>query len=366
MIHKQVENGLSIYKVQNKEIADFIASKHYKSLSVKPISVPRALSYYQNPRAEADDVVIYLLYRADELIGFRTILPDYAYDGTKQIKFGWCSGNWIAPAHRRNGYSTLLLKEAYHDWSHKLMYTNYAQSSYFLYTKSNLFTSLKQRKGLRFYGAVNMDELLKYRKGYRFIRIFLPLVNLGVGIAARMKRLMYTPYKLNVNDIEVRTDYTPGFIDSKLNAQSLFKRDDDDFSWIHNYRWISDDPALRNLHYPFSAYDGCFRYYYVQIHIKDKAPLKLMLSHRSRHLKVLYSFIDSDPGKAARFIMNFCYEQHIQLLTVLDRSFAGELSKIRKPFVTVKPYKMNIFTTFSVREMEKLKIHDGDGDYVFT
>lgn len=366
MIKKQIDDKLYLKKVRVKEIPGFIQSAFYQSLLVKPISGLRAKSYYHNPRASEDDFVLYLLFETDQLVGFRTILPDIVAPHSLNIKFGWCSGNWVAPEHRRKGFSKILLDEAYADWDNKLMYTNFARESHLLYNKTNYFKVLSERTRIRFYGKVNAEKLLKNRYYFNRIKPVLPIINIAIRAISRIKKSLFKPYKLEAHSVEVTTNYPKNFIAKKISEQDLFARNKLEFKWADEYPWLSADQSNQNINYPFSLYEPNHQMWYITLKNDNKEPLKLILSSRGKNLKLLYNFSRDQNVLAAKVIINFCYTNDFETFSLMDNELAGIIIKLKKPFIARKKSRMGIYSTFEVNGIESYHIQDGDGDYMFT
>ena len=60
-----------------------------------PITKHRALSYCRNPRADADDPVLLVAYRDDQVIGYLGILPDIIFANDVGYKMGWLTSWWV-------------------------------------------------------------------------------------------------------------------------------------------------------------------------------------------------------------------------------------------------------------------------------
>ena len=133
---------LEIKKIRLKELNDFVKSEMFNQFEILPISPERVKSYINNPKAKPEDVVLYLGSINNALVAFRSLFAGELISDDLKTRFAWCSGNWVAPEFRRKGFSEQLLKEAYSDWSGKLMFTNYAPNSENLYLKTGWFHSI--------------------------------------------------------------------------------------------------------------------------------------------------------------------------------------------------------------------------------
>ncbi len=117
---------MEIKKIRLSELEEFANSTQFQSFENKPITTFRVASQIKNPRAQPNDYVLYMGFVDDKLVAYRTLFGDHITKQGKTIRFGWCSGAWVHPGFRKEGFSTLLLNEAFDDWEGKLMFTNYA------------------------------------------------------------------------------------------------------------------------------------------------------------------------------------------------------------------------------------------------
>ena len=151
---------IKIIKIKLKNLLEFVESTTYQKFRNKPISILRVQSYINNTQANKEDVVLYMAFIDNELVGYRTILSDVFYDKNTKQKFGWLSGNWVHPKYRRKNISTKLFNEVIKDWDSRLMYSNYAEESKAVYDKTETFTTLKSLHGIRYYRRVCLADIL--------------------------------------------------------------------------------------------------------------------------------------------------------------------------------------------------------------
>jgi len=155
-------NFSTIHIIRKSEIAIWLRSESFKNYEFIPLSQLRAESYINNPHANPDDPLVFMLMKVDQVIAFRTVLPDkwYSKDG-QTIRFAWLSGSWVHPSYRRKGYSTHLLKAVEKHWQGRLMYTNNAAASKKLYDKTCNFVSVAKFSGIRFYTVGGLLGLIE-------------------------------------------------------------------------------------------------------------------------------------------------------------------------------------------------------------
>lgn len=366
MIEKPLANNLILTKICVSELTEFITSDVYKNYPIKPISLLRAKSYIENPRAEQNDYVVYTLEYKGNLLAFRTVLPDLAFEKNAPIRFAWCSGSWVHEKQRRKGFSKLILDEVYKDWNKKLMYTNFADASHNLYTNSGYFKLLNKREGARFYGKFKVENILKDRNFYPYIKPFSPLINGIIRIGSFIKKAIYKKSKPEFSEIAIDSTYQAGFISQNEKANSLFKRGDNEFEWIISKPWISNLASIDKENYPFSAFSDEFNYYFIYLKTKENKRHKLILSERNKNIKVLYAYYSDDITDLGQFIIDFCFDKKSETLTVLDENLKLVLWDLKSPFIWKKLYHMNIYSTFKIEDSQLYNAQFGDGDVAFT
>ncbi|MDA3879797.1 MAG: hypothetical protein PF436_05350 [Prolixibacteraceae bacterium] len=356
-----------IEKVRLGELRGFYKNTKFANGSVMPISAPRVESYISNPNGSPEDVVLYYLLVNNEVIAFRTLFADVVKTFAGDVKFGWCSGTWVHPKYRRKGLSGLLLKEAYADWNKRLMFTNYAPESEKGNLKSGIFTKLAERNGSRFYLNANYKTLLMRKANNMLIRNFVGLFGVLIQTYSCFKLKLYRPHNFSNYKIEEKLSYEDSFFDSEDLKELAFNRDKKVYRWIFNYPWITTTEE-NGFIYPFSLYRKSFQYYFISLQKDESHIAKMILSESEGRVKLLYASSKSEEGKGLlmRYLSDWCANRKIETLTVLDSEWCGIIKNVKNPFVWEKRFSMHIFTTFSVKNKEKLKIHDWEGDCVFT
>jgi hypothetical protein len=352
-------DNMQILKIAIHEMDEFVKSDLYKKFKIKPISPNRVISYKNNPRSESTDKVIYLLLKNNELACFRTLVPDKVFTKEETIRFCWLSGNYTKPEHRRKGYSKILLNEILKDWDNKLMYTNFAMESHFLYSDSGKFDKLTERSGRRYYGKINLKTYIHNSK----VSLLLPFGNMLLKIASSIKRFKYKPYK-SIKTIKQLSEI-PEDAGTILNLETnLFKRTQSEFNWIKKYPWLTTDEKHVGFLYPFSFYTKSYNYYYIEVK-QNTQTANILILDREGDLKVPYARF-SDNFTAAKAILNYCYQSKAKTLTILNKELSLAVSQLKKPFVYSKVFKMGIYTSFPIKNSENYTFQDGDGDNVFT
>ncbi len=361
--------NLRIEKIRLKDLEGFVQSEAFQQFTTIPITVLRAISYINNPNAQPGDVVVYIGFIEKQLVAFRSLFAGNILSGNQTIRFGWCSGNWVAPDFRRKGFSEQLLLEAFTDWGGKLMFTNYAPNSEQLYLKTGKFQSVHQFQGFRGYLFPKTTKLIsEARKSWvtKFVFSFIDVIITVFSLA----RVSF--FSSNSNpDFRFETIQFPDDECYQLlqnNPSNLaFGRGEAELKWIFHFPWISENKDFASDKYPFSSYSNSFICQTVKVFIKNRVVGFFIFSVRKGHLKTLYfNLPDGIEKEIADYLRQYCAKQKIEVITVYKKELAQQLSEQNFPFLRTKKYGQKIYSSFEIDNSANLMFQDGDGDMFFT
>ncbi|QNM84267.1 hypothetical protein H9W90_08580 [Polaribacter pectinis] len=366
---------ISIQKITVQELEDFVSSSVYLALKDKPISKPRAISYVNNPRAKKNDVVLYLGFLEDELVSYRTILPDIFFNENKPTSFGWLSGNWVGEKHRRKGISTLLFKEVLKDWEGKLMYTNYAEASKLVYDKTDEFLLLKELKGTKYYNRFCLADILPTKnKLFEKTKMLWQVLDVILNVFVDFKNLFSSSIK-NRFSVKVNENSSTSILafTDNFTSQNLFRRSEEEFNWIQKYPWVLTDEVSRKASeaYNFSLYSNNFESnFYTVYNVANNLIGRILITIRDGHVKIPYAFfLEENSKEIASFIIDKCNKEKIKTIVVYNQKLETELNE-QLSFVTKKEFSQKYFITKklekSIKKTSEITIQSGDGDVVFT
>lgn len=363
-------------KIRIGELEAFAQSSEYKQSDVIPISSNRIKSYVNNPRADKNDVVLYMLFEGEKLIGFRTLFADTLMRDGQTLKFAWLSGSWVRREYRRMGIATQLLDELFTDWDGKILYTNYAPNSKALYDKSKKFVSLLEKQGIRYYFRFHTAVLLKnrnafFRRFYFALRLFDISMNLLFSpyYFIQKKRFKSWPFRVewrNAQNSHECLNYMAA------NPGSVFNRGDSEFRWILGYPWVTQ---INNdeQSYPFSSYTTGF--YYKNLLIRDQnGSIRglTLLKIRKGAVTVPYFHADSDSvARLSRAIVVFCHKINANSLTLYQGAVLEKLERRYGVSIIKKYMKQKYFIATKLESRwnmsaRQISVQDGDGDCIFT
>jgi len=361
--------NLEIEKIKLEKLETFIKSKRFQSFEKIPISQHRVESYLNNPHALPDDFVLYMGFSDEKLVAFRTLFADVAYQGSQSIRFGWCSGNWVHPDYRRQGFSEKLLRETYSDWNQKLMFTNYAPNSEKLYLKTGWFKAIHQFEGARAYLFPKIRKLKMNSKDNFFKKAFYSILDFDIEFISTVRLLFYHEPKPDKFRFELIGKPDAGCYQylRKNQPEHLFRRYENELKWIFSFPWISQSKTESGEKYPFSWFADDFQYHTVKFSKDNKLEGFCIFSVRDKYLKTLYFAGAEDViPELAAFLKSFSKKHRIEVVTVYKKELAAQFLQRNFPFLRVKKYGQKIYSSFELSESTKTVFQDGDGDVIFT
>lgn len=353
-----------------EELEDYLAPLYSVPGSTVPISPLRLQSYLANPRANSNDVVLFEMIHKNQLVGYRTLLPDLFYDqkGVPQ-RFAWLSGNWVFPGERRRGISTHLLLEAEKKWEGRLMYTNYAPDSKALYDHTGRFPTIARREGRRYYLKSNAEELLGERiKSTSLLRLGDKLVN-----QLRERKLENYTFRENSKistEAISRPDQDLAEMISALQKESLFRRDMAVFNWALDKPWVSDQkPEPLDYHFSYGASRFENLLYAFRNQESGKSGFLWLIVHNST-LSAPYLFNEDSEilSTMASTLVKTMIGRDCSHTTIRHPGLNEKLGVFGKLFLTSREMPQLVFAhkNISHRIPSEAEIQDGDGDVMFT
>jgi GNAT superfamily N-acetyltransferase len=352
------------------ELHDYIASESYLQSDIVPVSTERVRSYTHNPRADQQIPVLFTLTENDRLIAYRTVLPDFFYHGTEKIAFAWLSGNYVAPEQRRKGLSTKLFKTVEEAWRGKLMYTNYAPASKAVYDNSGAFTQFMVRPGKRYYMRSALSTLYKDR--FR-PKVLLELTDWAVnGIHDLLSdNNMQFPLPPDTSAMQIETlDPTTKAIIAENNGGSLFGREAEELEWIHSFPWVTEN-AEQNLpgQYHFTRKVATFKSLWYKIeHTKGTAFLWITVVNDKLSVPYFFYSYPIHLVAARQLVLKEMVNNACAYVTIRHPELGPVLGTRKNPFILSRnmPQRYFAHSSFVDEIPADKKVHDGDGDCVFT
>ena len=375
---------MKIQKLTVAELADWVESEVYSQLPIVPISRERALSFLHNPRSLPSDTICYLAWKGEELMGFRTLLVDYYYTDTSFKKFAWLSGVWVAPAYRREGIATVLLKALWEDWEGRLMVANMSPAARTLCMNSGLFQSYYVKPGKRYYVRFAFHQLLAPR--HRVFRQLSGFIKVGDHILNVFNDRKLLIQRSRISDGEIPYKVLPkldtewiSFLQNTPDT-SLTRRGPKELQWMQDFPWVKkakySPPNQQN--YPFTHIENAYQEMNLGIYDLNNNPRALMIFLRvGRHMTIPYLLGENLNTLEPEFwenvrtlILFYLIHWKCDMLTVYHRHLVSILDRTKGAFLYKKPFEETYLASSSLLpdlpNPEHLIWQDGEGDAGFT
>lgn len=368
---------LQILKYNSTKLEEYVNSDEFNSLENIPISTHRALSYFKNPRLDQKDNLLFIGVKDGNIVGYRTVLPDFLVKGNEKIKFAWFSGNWVHPKYRRQGISSQLLKEVITDWESNLLYTNYAPASKAVYDKSNLFKEIHQKEGYRIYFKSCIAILLAPKSDiFKKMSFLLHIIDWILNIFLSIYYSFFNSRLLKTELRAIQTDkIDPDTIEFlNLYNKTLTQRSKSEFDWIINYPWIKQekDSDPLNMKYHFSTTAKSFSTQYYKIFNDNNEIIAfLIFKERNRVLDIPYLFLmQGFESDILKIIINLCFNHKTKFITFYHEYLVKVLKSNSMKFFIKRKLSRKYFASDKLHRLiegvENINFQDGDGDCVFT
>jgi GNAT superfamily N-acetyltransferase len=366
--------NLSIKNIKLGELDGYLQSEEYKKSSFVPISKIRALSHINNPRANKNDICLFLAYNNRALIGYLGAIADSLFIDENPERVYWLSCMWVLPEYRRDGVALKLLVHAYDCFKGKVLITNFIPRSKGAFDRTSQYFDLAKLNGVRAYALLDSKTLVtrRYPK-LKYIKPVLKVID-GAGNLFLQYRQKQTLKKLSLTcsytEIKSFDASIRSFITDKVNT-SLFRRGVDGFNWIKNYPWVikvdkQTDEAKR---YYFSQESEDFEQLFIKVQQKDAIVGILIITIFRGELKIPYLFYKLEfVEDMARYIARLLIGKGVKTYVGYDALINEKLSSLGIFFHT----RPSIYGFIAGKEMEQMlkgkdvKLFYGDGDGAFT
>lgn len=365
--------------LQLRELKEYVCSDAYTQSDYIAISKQRALSQERNPRAKPEDVVLVLVYEAEELVAYLGVFADDLHFEQGIEHVGWLSCMWVNPKMRGKGIAKQLLQTVLEAWEYKILVTEFTPAAKGLYDRSRHFVDLAKPKGWRGYLRPNLATLLpkkslhwqKWQPLLKIADAVLSLPNvLRLWLHGRpsIEKQGYSFEYLAELDDEAWT-----FIQAQQNGE-LIHRNREELNWLLRNPWLLQAPLQdRNAkRYHFSSVASTFYFLAIKLYNpKLEVVAVIIMSYRAGAVKLPYVYVQTGMEE----ILWQLIDQHLlamraETLTVFQPLLVSILPLRKHPFFRLRAFQRHYIISKVMQETLKatntIILQDGDADAAFT
>ena len=366
---------LSIKSLNREALDNYIRSKEFNEAVFIPITSHRALSHINNPRADADDALLFLAYTNHTLVGYLGVLADWIYTPEgKRLKCGWLSCMWIDPSQRGKGISKKLVRQALAKWNDCILVTEFTPAAKGLYDRLGVFKDLQILPGIRIYRRLDLTKFLPPK--HQLFSKSKKLLSLTdrIGNAVLDLRFIFdSPRKPSgVHYFESLNDTHQRYLKTRCTT-TLFQKSIHDINWMLKYPWIlpGSQPTGESRRYHFSAIDSTFDFKGIHL-VNDNEAITglLVFAIRGTNLKIPFCYFDEDQlQRVVDLIRYLLYHWRISTFTTFQPRLVKALENSRKIALYKKSVRRHFIISKAMEDFDGSQsrlIQDGDADCAFT
>ena len=359
---------MTLRSLNAAELLDFVASPAFRELPTLPIAPLRARAQARNPRARANDALLFLAYAEDgSLAGYLGTLPGPAANRHA----AWLSCIWTAPAARGQGVAKKLVRAAYAAYDGYLLLTEFTGPARRLYDRLGLFRPLREQAGLRLYFRSCLGPALPPRGGmWGRLTPLWRTVDGALNIVLD-QRLRWSPHAVAPTGWTVAPQLTPECTDWLVAHQAgeLFPRCPAELHWMLDHPWVHTGPDPERIaeRYHFTARADRFS---TEVWTLRGAAAELravvILRQKDREGKLIAAYFAPAATEAvAHGILHWCVQRRLNWFTTYDARLLPALHTLGPALyrrVRSRRYYQSDRLAAIWGENPSGRIQDGDGD----
>lgn len=366
---------MRIREIRHKELQNYIDSKEYLASKYIPISQHRAVSHIRNPRAQAEDLVLVLVYdEQQEMVGYLGVFPDELHFQSGVERAGWLSCMWVNPKMRGKGIAKKLINTVFEAWGHRILVTEFTPAAKGLYDRTEQFLDLAKPKGIRGYLQLNLSYLLpKKTESWKRWTPLLAMVDGIFNFFNNIRLLGFSAQPPRFVYIDSIDEESTVFIE-QFKQKELLNRQAVDLQWIVKNPWLLSSPTLdyNAKRYHFSSVDRRFQFLNIKVYNQQNQLIGfLMLAVRGDNLKVPYAYFDELYTAAImQVIYQHMIDMDLDMLTVFHPNLVEHLKTNKSPFFLKRDFQRHYIVSKVFEQQvwasQPFDIQDGDADAAFT
>ena len=335
---------------------------------VVPISRHRAVAHAHNPRADTDDVVLFVAYDDIGVLAYIGVLPDLLFLPDGAHKIGWLSTWWGRPGGQGGMVAVRLLMTAIGQYEQSVGASNFTPEAARVYEATRQFVVLRDQAGVKARIRPQLAGSLLGRLGSAGKLLF----RMRDGLAD--VRLGRWRGRHSLERLGLEIEYT-GDVDAETerfiaahSAGDISRKGKAEIDWITRWPWVlhSALPDRVDTRYFFGA--ACYRF--VFMNVKVFGPGGEMIAFvlmRIRNSEMTVPFAWYDDGRAQdvmTLVAHHMVEAGVMRFKTFQPDLAGSLRRLDLPYLRVEEASRRWLITkrWDGAVPDSAVIHDGDGD----
>lgn len=361
---------MKIESYNREQLAAFIESDFFKNLDKIPITYHRAISHIHNPDCSEDDILLWVAYEKESLLGYVGILPGTCcVDGTVK-KIYWLSCFWVDEPYRHGNLASSLFYPLIKRYKDQLLISNFVPSLERTYQVLGIFHPTTFKTGYRFYLVFCFaDIILSRMPKARFFKPFLRAMDHFLNLVLSVRTRAYKPFERTSQLVEndCFDKNLQSFISAFNTENNYINRGVNNFKWIMTYPWVlQGKPDQDSQRYFFSSRSEQFEFCSVKIYQEKNLLGFILLKIRDKALTLSYIYAPDDAVQdIAAYILDKAHKEKVKTITSFDARVADAIEKKRGRFVFLKKMKRPYIISKKITNAS-WAFQEGDGDAVFT
>jgi len=353
-----------------------LSSEDFWLTKTLPITKHRAISYSHNPRADKDDLVLWVAYQDNQVIGYLGVLPDKIYATNAEYKFGWLTSWWVDPNCATTGVGAILLFKALNAYHQHLGVSGGSKQARKALDASQKFMTLKALKGLDIRFRLQVTAaILRKLPAMKILRVLFKTLDVMLAEIVNLRSFFWERRDKNhrrqtfeyISSIDEETD---DFI-QRHHQQDLTRKGKAELSWMMNYPWMLSAPLKDSAsrRYYFSSRSDRFLFLGVKVFEQNSGMIGFfILKVRDDRMSVVFSYFDKrHAASITAAVVYHTLAMDVSTLSLYDEQLVAGFSELRCPYWSVKAVSRGFFVSkaFADIPLGDYRLQGGDGDLAF-
>lgn len=361
-----------VIKQLNKQaLKSYIESISFKEAESIAISYHRAVSHINNPRAQDEDILMFIAYEDERMVGYLGAMPDDIYiENGESFHFAWMSCLWIDPDQRGKKIAQQLVTTCLSAWNKHIILTEYTRPAKYLYQKLGVFETWPDLQGRRWYIKSDLSRILPPKKAiFKYLKPLLKVVDTVINTVLQIKDLISKPNH-NITELNEYTEDIELYIRQHLSSKG-FRRDVEIIRWMLHYPWILKGKITQDtVRYHFSSVAEQFisKAYKIE-NTAGKMCGIIVVTVRDGHLKVPFLYYECLEDEVVKAIKAIIYLHHVKTMSLYHDVLIQHIQEhkiIHSPSKSISRNYLIAKEFWEELYHQTFPLNAGDGDTAFT